>query len=163
VAALGLLPAAARRSDLSSFRDTDAIAEAAYRFVPTDGVAITSYFETIFNLWYRQTAEARRPDVAVIHRLFRTYPGYDQALGRQAPGLAALFREPPPDPTLDTAWLTGHARRRAFLLEMDQTLQADLRPFLLPAGWWLWVSPTPIPGEPWPPSWCRPTAASGKN
>jgi hypothetical protein len=37
---------------------------------------VTSYFQTIFGLWYLRVAEGARPDVILYHRHFLAYPGY---------------------------------------------------------------------------------------
>src|SRR5207244_2822214 len=52
---------------------------------PPGGQAITSYFQTIFAVWYLRTVEERRPDIFVIHRHFLSYPGYREELVAREP------------------------------------------------------------------------------
>ena len=51
----------------------------------------TSDFQTIFALWYLAAAEARRPDVDVVHRHFLAYPGYRDEIARR---IGDVSREP---------------------------------------------------------------------
>ncbi|MBN1944688.1 MAG: DUF2723 domain-containing protein [Bradymonadales bacterium] len=144
------LPYSMDRADLSSLRDTDRFADAIFEAAPTGALLVTSYFETIFNLWYRDTAECRRPDVAVVHRLFRAYPGYDRYLLDRYPELAEALVSPRRQGELDTDWLLQQASHRPILLELDQTLQAQLRPRLLPLLLLTQLAPFPLPHKPWP-------------
>ena len=51
----------------------------------------TSDFQTIFALWYLGAAEARRPDVEVVHRHFLDQPGYREEIERR---FGDVSREP---------------------------------------------------------------------
>ena len=46
-------------------------------------VVVTSYFQTIFALWYLRGVEGRRPDVDLVHRHFLAYPGYRDEIARR--------------------------------------------------------------------------------
>lgn len=133
-ATFGQLGANAERCDLSSFRDTDEFADEMYRSTPTSGLMVTAYFETIFNLWYRDVAECRRPDVPVIHRLFRTYPGYDSYLTDRFPDLSAMLQPAPETGQLSTPWLIDQTRTRPVLFEVDITIGDDVQYHLFPVG-----------------------------
>jgi hypothetical protein len=50
---------------------------------PPRARVVTSDFQTIFALWYLAAAEARRPDVEIVHRHFLAYPGYREELARR--------------------------------------------------------------------------------
>jgi transmembrane protein TMEM260 (protein O-mannosyltransferase) len=52
---------------------------------------VTSDFQTIFALWYLRAAEARRPDVDIVHRHFLAYPGYREEIARR---VGDVSREP---------------------------------------------------------------------
>ncbi len=52
---------------------------------------ITSYFQSIFGLYYLRGVEGARPDVTLLHRHFLTYPGYADEVVWRAPELAPLL------------------------------------------------------------------------
>ncbi|HEX4462247.1 MAG TPA: DUF2723 domain-containing protein, partial [Polyangia bacterium] len=75
----------------AAFWDTGA---ALGRFVdaaPARARVVTSDFQTIFALWYLAVAEARRPDVEIVHRHFLAYPGYRDEIARR---VGDVSREP---------------------------------------------------------------------
>lgn len=143
---------ASERSDLSDERATDVLADETYAFVPTGGVLVPSYFETSFNLWYREVVACDRPDVAVVHRMFRTYPGYDDYLAHRFTDLAPLFVVQGVNGSLAVDWLAEHHQRHPAVFELmprDDALAtpsaAFVRTRLLPAGPMLRMAPTPPP------------------
>jgi hypothetical protein len=144
------LPSSFGRCNLASMRDTDHFADATYEVVPTDGVVVTAYFETIFNLWYREVVPCRRPDAPVVHRLFRTYPGYDDYLRDRYPALAGMLDAPPEEGQLDPRWLFEQAGRSGVLIEVDPTLDPRLEPYLYPAGLLVRLMTVPLPEGPFP-------------
>jgi hypothetical protein len=158
LAAVGLYGDARQRCTLSDFRDPEVFAEAVWRPVPSGGVLVTSYFETIFNLWYRDVAECRRPDAVLIHRLFRTYPGYDQFLLARYPDIAPALAVDRRGGQLDGNWLLGVAARDGVVLEADPTGDVALLGHLLPAGLVLRLSPSPVPAAAFP-DWLLETQA----
>jgi hypothetical protein len=61
------------------------------RPAPSRALAVTSYFQTIFGLFYLRSVEGSRPDVDLVHRHFLTYPGYRDELQRRRPELAPFL------------------------------------------------------------------------
>jgi hypothetical protein len=149
-AAALLLPAAAARADLSEFRQTDQFADATYGVAPPDALLITSYFETIFNLWYRDVAEARRPDVAVVHRLFLTYPGYADYVRDRYPALEGILDGDRENHDVSTDWLIARSESKPVLIEANFNLDPRLARHLLPRGLVTHLMPLPIPSAPFP-------------
>ena len=157
LAAAIVLPESWRSANLSSERSTDIFAEEIYAFTPTNGIVIPSYYETSFNLWYREVAVSERPDVAVVHRLFRTYPGYDDYLAFRYPDLAPMYDVPAVGGGLNAPWLAEQAAFRGILMEPlppDEELMTEsvqfLRQRLLPAGVMLRLAPIALPQGPFP-------------
>ena len=60
---------------------------------PPRGMLVTSYFQTVFGLWYLRGVEGRRPDVDLVHRHFLVSPGYRDELLRRNPALAPVLGE----------------------------------------------------------------------
>ncbi|MGZ3442537.1 MAG: protein O-mannosyl-transferase family, partial [Polyangia bacterium] len=89
VAAGGLLTRA--RFSRTDFWDTGATLGRFLDGVPPRARLVTSDFQTIFALWYLAAAEARRPDVEIVHRHFLAYPGYREELARR---VGDVSREP---------------------------------------------------------------------
>jgi len=144
------LPRSVQRCNLAHFRDTDHFARAIDQVAPTDALVVTGYHETIFNLWYRDVAECWRPDLAVIHHLFRTYPGYDEYLRFRYPELSNLLVSERSTTDLSVTGLLERAPGQAILVEIDETLAPELERYLLPAGLLQRLSPFPVPTGPWP-------------
>jgi hypothetical protein len=65
------------------FWDTSATLGRFLDSTPPRARLVTSDFQTIFALWYLVAAEARRPDVEIVHRHFLAYPGYRDELARR--------------------------------------------------------------------------------
>jgi hypothetical protein len=59
--------------------------------MPTRAVLITSYFQTVFGVWYLQSVEGARPDVDLVHRHFLPYPGYGDEVRLRSPALAPIL------------------------------------------------------------------------
>lgn len=157
ISALTVSVGAPRSSDLSDERATSVFADEMYAFAGTGAVLIPTYFETSFNLWYQDVVAGRRPDVAVINRLFRTYPGYDEYIEHRYPNLTPLLAVAGIGGGLDTAWLLQAASQRTILMELlppDEELETPavrrIREQLLPAGLMLQLSPIPIPHLAYP-------------
>lgn len=153
------VPPALARADLSDERGTDVVADALYAVVPTDGVLVASYFQTSFNLWYRDAVAAMRPDVAIVHRLFRTYPGYDDAVRARYPWVAGLLEAPPETAELSLPWVLERAAGAGVFVELEPPEAGlrtpgnlRLREHLVPAGLLLRVAPFVVPPGPFPPA-----------
>jgi hypothetical protein len=65
---------------------------------PPRATAVTSYFQTVFGLYYLRGVEGRRPDVTLVHRHFLAYPGYREEALHAAPALAPLLGPRDVDP-----------------------------------------------------------------
>jgi hypothetical protein len=87
--------------------------------MPPRALVVTSNFQTIFMLWYLQSAEARRPDVTVVHRHFLAYPGYEDEILRRHPELAPLVSAH--DVSADKLLARGDARVE-YDVDLDQRL-----------------------------------------
>ncbi|HEX2570320.1 MAG TPA: DUF2723 domain-containing protein [Polyangia bacterium] len=97
---------------------------------PPRALLVSSYFQTVFALWYAQAVEGQRPDVDLVHRHFLAYPGYSDELLRRAPELAPLLG--PRDVLAGP--LAAAAQDRPVVLEYDLDLAAALVRRLLPGG-----------------------------
>ncbi|HEY2743937.1 MAG TPA: DUF2723 domain-containing protein [Polyangia bacterium] len=75
----------------TAFWDTDAAVGRFLDAAPARARVVTSDFQTIFALWYLEVAEARRPDVEIVHRHFLAYPGYRDEIARR---VGDVSREP---------------------------------------------------------------------
>jgi hypothetical protein len=98
---------------------------------PPGAVLLTSYFESVFNLWALRAAADLRPDLVLLHRNFLATPGYVEQLRRRAHPLAAAaarWREAGGLTAVDLARLP-----RA-LVEYDTGLPPDIVGRLQPAG-----------------------------
>jgi len=85
---------------------------------------VTSYFQTVFGLWYLQSVEGRRPDVDLIHRHFLTSPGYADDLVRRRPSLAPALG------SRDVEWSKLPAEA---VVEYDLDLPPQIRAIPVPA------------------------------
>jgi hypothetical protein len=81
------------RVTLAGFHDAGRVAGAWLEETKPGAPAVTSYFQTIFAVWYLRAVEGRRPDIFVIHRHFLSYPGYRDDLLRRDPSLEPLLGE----------------------------------------------------------------------
>lgn len=102
--------------------------------VPSGALALTSYFETIFNAWALQSTADLRPDVAVVHRNFLAQPGYAASLGRRQPELASYLSRWHAQRRPLLADLRALARERAVRVEFDLNVDETLARALGPAG-----------------------------
>ncbi|MBK8482032.1 MAG: DUF2723 domain-containing protein [Proteobacteria bacterium] len=101
---------------------------------PAGSVLITSYFQTVFQVWSLQAMADLRPELELLHRNFLTQPGYLVTLRANAPELArwgARWRRSGGERVADLDWL---ARRRPVFVEYDLNLGADVVQRLWPAG-----------------------------
>ncbi|MCA9668528.1 MAG: DUF2723 domain-containing protein [Myxococcales bacterium] len=100
---------------------------------PPGALLLTSFFETIFNVWaLRESADAR-PDLAVVHRNFRQQPGYVERESQRQPELArqlARWR----DRDVTPSDLRTLAARRAVRFEYDLNVGDALARALNPDG-----------------------------
>jgi len=157
ISALVVSVGSPRSSNLSDERSTSVFADEMYAFAGTGALLIPTYFETSFNLWYQDAVAGRRPDVAVINRLFRTYPGYDDYVEHRYPELTPLIAAESTGGGLNTDWLLAAASQRTVLMELlppDEQLETaavrHVRQRLLPAGLLLQLSPVPVPNLAYP-------------
>ena len=96
---------------------------------PTRGLAVTSYFQTVFGVFYLRSVEGQRPDVDLVHRHFLAYPGYRDELVLKTPSLGPLLG----DKDIDPLAVTAHEALLEYDLDLPQTLVArsqtvDARP-----------------------------------
>jgi hypothetical protein len=119
-----------RESARPRFADTDRLAGAILEGAPPRATLVSSYFQTVFALWYLRAVEGRRPDVDHVHRHFLSYPGYGEELATRDPTLAPLLGAH----DVAAAALLDRARRAPVLVEYDLDLDRTLVPHLLPAG-----------------------------
>lgn len=90
LALAGLFVLKAPRFDLARRSETDAALGWLERAEPRR-LVITSYFQTVFLLYYAQVVEGRRPDLRLVHRHFLAYPGYRDELIHRWADLAPLL------------------------------------------------------------------------
>jgi hypothetical protein len=81
------------RVTLARFYDAGTVARAFLDGTKPGAPLVTSYFQTVFAVWYLSAVEGRRPDIFVIHRHFLSYPGYRDDLLARDPELAPLCGE----------------------------------------------------------------------
>jgi len=81
------------RFSLAAAHDAEATFGPFLDGAPPAATAVTSYYQTIFALYYLRAVEGRRPDVALLHRHFLAYPGYAGEVVRREPKLAPLLRD----------------------------------------------------------------------
>jgi hypothetical protein len=121
---------AAPRWSRNRFADTERHTRELLGEVPARSLLISSYFQTVFALWYAQGVEGQRPDIDVVHRHFLAYPGYRDELLRRSPELSPLLG------TRDV--LAGPlgiaAQGRPVVLEYDLDLDEALVRRLMPVG-----------------------------
>lgn len=124
------LPPALRLPRLSLVRFDDAahVAGAMLEETPPRGLLVSSYFQTVFPLWYARIVEGARPDVDHVHRHFLAWPGYRDELVLRRPELAPLLG---PRDVLPEA-LLGAAAGRRIRLEYDVDLDDALVRKLVP-------------------------------
>ena len=137
--AVALLAARALPSvRLDRFHDTDRFAGEMIDRAPPRAALVTSYFQTVFALWYLRGVEGRRPDIDYVHRHFLPDPGYRDEVLLRAPSLAPIL-SPHPARALATM-----ARQRPVLLEYDLDLDGEALPRLRPGGLIDAVLPDPL-------------------
>jgi hypothetical protein len=81
------------RGRLARLDDAAATFGAFLGRAPPRANVVTSYFQTVFGLYYATGVEGQRPDVELVHRHFLAYPGYREDLVARAPQLAPLLGE----------------------------------------------------------------------
>jgi hypothetical protein len=81
----------AQRVTLSRQYDADRTFAAWLSSAPPRGLVVTSYFQTIFGLYYLVGVEGQRADTTVVHRHFLGYPGYRSEMLYRSPSLAPLL------------------------------------------------------------------------
>jgi hypothetical protein len=136
------------RSMRPGFWDLDTLVGGWLDEAPPRSMLLSSYFQTVFGLWYLQGVEGRRPDVLHLHPLFLGYPGYREEMLARHPGEPVLPRLL--GKGLHVEVLLDEAARRRILLEYDLEAPAALVPRLLPMGLAEQVSslePGPAPGS----------------
>jgi hypothetical protein len=58
---------------------------------PPRAVIVTSYFQTVFGVWYLASVDGARPDCDLVHRHFLAYPGYRDEVVRRRPSLDSML------------------------------------------------------------------------
>ncbi len=99
LAAAGLLAAGAAKEWFGSFaqislagqHDADRTFSAWLDRAPSRALVVTSYFQTIFGMFYLRAVEGARPDAELVHRHFLSYPGYRDELLHARPELAPFL------------------------------------------------------------------------
>ena len=83
------------RSDLSRFEATDAVEDAVLAQAPPGSLLLASYYSLLFQHWYAQQVDGRRPDTTVVQQSFdaKMEGGvpYTEALRRRHPEWTPLF------------------------------------------------------------------------
>ena len=102
--------------------------------LPARSLLVTSYFETVFNLWALRIMGDLRPDVDLLHRNFLAYPGYVEELAHRQPDLARDARRWKRARRLILSDLERLAHHRPLFIEHDLNLPRDLTSRLEPAG-----------------------------
>lgn len=97
-------------------------------------LVLTSYFETIFNLWALRAITDFRADVTVVHRNFIPQPGYVEDLARRVPWVARPARAWKEAGHLLAEDLGRLAAQRPVDLEIGHNLHAGIVANLRPAG-----------------------------
>jgi len=118
--------------DLRRSWAAEATARQQLALLPSRTLLLSSYFESVFNLWALRAMSDVRPDVDLLHRNFISYPGYEEQVSRRMPALAPLVRRWATRPST----MPGDLERlqRPVRVEYDLNLPANLIPRLQPAG-----------------------------
>jgi hypothetical protein len=92
------------RVSLARDWDADRVIGGFLDGAPPRATVVTSYFQTVFGVWYLRAVEGARPDLTLIHRHFLPNPGYRDELVRANRDLAPLLgrdvKPPLPQPSL---------------------------------------------------------------
>ena len=141
-AAMGLLGCAAvlyqgvtslPRCDLRQHWAAEETARAVTR-QPARALLISSYFETVFNVWALRAVADQRPDLALVHRGFLGMPGYVEDLGRHWPALLSAAQTWRRAAHLTVPELDRVARTRPVAVEYDTSVHQPVVRGLGPAG-----------------------------
>jgi hypothetical protein len=104
---------------------------------PPDPIFVTSFFETQFLLWHARAVADERPDLEALHRAWRSWPGWDDMLRQQVPGLVHALDAPASTRAVNVEWLREEARRREVRLEAGEHHSAAEALAGGPCGlWW---------------------------
>jgi hypothetical protein len=83
------------RSDLQQLHAPDLVEDAVLREAPPGALLLASYYSMLFQHWYAQMVEGRRPDVTVVQQSFdaKMHGGvpYTEAMRRRYPRWAPVF------------------------------------------------------------------------
>jgi hypothetical protein len=101
---------------------------------PPGGLVLSSYFETLFNLWALRATADHRPDLALVHRNFLDQEGYLEGLSAREPALLPFARRWRAAGRILLPDLEALARERPVALEADLNVPADVVRALVPAG-----------------------------
>jgi hypothetical protein len=103
--------------------------------LPPRALLVTSYYETLFQLWAARAVDHARPDVVHLDRSLLTYPGAREEACARHPELKALVEAPlSTGASAPLALLSAEATRRRVAFELHFTLEEALQAHLVPAG-----------------------------
>ena len=114
---------------------------------PAGALVMSSYFETLFNVWALRSVADYRPDLSVLHRNFLQHPGYVEDIGQRQPALQTVARRWRDGRRLLTRDLDRIAASRGVFFEYDLNIGPELTQRLRPAGLLLRYGTGPPPSE----------------
>lgn len=142
------------RSDLRAFTATERIEDAELALAPPGALVLPSYYSLLFQHWYAQQVDGRRPDVTVVQQSFdaKIHEGvpYTEALLRHHPHYHAIFEAWLRDRQTPWRELLAASERDPVLVEPELALPVPtdrlrglgLLAAVVPAG-----APTEPPGD----------------
>lgn len=111
------------RSDQRSFHAPEILEDATFAEAPPGSLLMASFFSTLFQHWYAQQVDGRRPDVTVVQQSFdaKMHDGvpYTEALRRHHPRWTAIFDAWLRDRTFPAGEVLAAAEVDPVLLEPD--------------------------------------------
>jgi Protein O-mannosyl-transferase TMEM260-like len=120
--------------DLRGHWSTEASTRELLAQQPPGALLMTSYFETIFNVWALHVGGDLRPDVEVFHRNFVGHEGYIEQVAVRHPGLLTAARRAKAGGGLQIADLDDLAASRPVRIEYDLNLPLPVSERLSLAG-----------------------------
>jgi hypothetical protein len=123
-----------RGQEFSKFYVVQDFQEEIFSNIPPKGMIITSYFKTIFGLWYARAVEGFRPDVKIFPYAFLGYPGFRRKVERYYPELAGLIQRSKEAKKLHLRSLFELQRQYEIFFELDFFIPSEILDFLSPQG-----------------------------